>query len=148
MSRYSLNKRHRFRLALCGHKAIEASAVCIVLMVQGNLAAVTLTHLATASKTGLLAILPIVCVTFSRYAGHLVNRWTSSAFLGVCTFVADALIHPSHYPGQYTEAVLSAAGAFAFSLALSCTPIGQYIERLAQSFGVSNRGEDLTTVGT
>src|SRR5207249_4546967 len=99
-------------LVLCGHKAVEAGAVCLVLMVQGHLTEITAAHLLIASKTGLLAVFPALGVSFTRYARHFVNKWTTSAFLGVCTFVADSLIHPSHYPGEYTEALLTGIGAF------------------------------------
>lgn len=127
-------KRGQFRLVLCGHKAVEAGAVCLVLMVQGHLGDVTLTHAGIAAKTGLLAVSPALALTFSQYARHFVNRWTSAAFLGVCTFGADAVIHASHYPGEYTEAALTAAGAFLFSLVVSYTPLGARIDRLAESF--------------
>src|SRR5262245_1359704 len=33
-----LHKKQQFRLVLCGHKAVEAGAVCMILMVQGHLA--------------------------------------------------------------------------------------------------------------
>jgi hypothetical protein len=127
-------KRHQFRLALFGHKAIEAGAVCLILMVQGNLADVTLAHFGVAAKTGLLAMSPILGITFTRHARRLVNRWAASAFFGLCTFVADAVIHPSHYPGAYTEAALTGVGACLFSLVVSYTPIGEHIDRLAESF--------------
>ena len=68
------------------------------------------------------------------HARHFLNRWTSSAFLGACTFFADALSHPSHYPGAYLEAALTAAGAFLFSLAVSYTALGRWIDRLAEGF--------------
>ena len=132
--RHILNDRQQFRLALCGHKAAEAGAVCLVLMVQGQLSDITLAHLLIASKTGLLAVLPVLVITFTQHARHLINRWTSSLFLGVCTFVADAAIHRSHYPGQYTEAALTGIGAFLFSLVISFTPIGRRIEELAETF--------------
>jgi len=128
-----LSHRHRFRLALCGHKAVEAGAVCAVLMVRGHLAAVTAAHLVIATKTGMLAVFPVLGVTFSRYAPHMADRWTSSAFLAGCTFFADAAIHGSHYPGAYTEAALTGVGAFIFSVVVSFTPIGAYIDRLAES---------------
>jgi integral membrane sensor domain MASE1 len=99
-------KKHQFRLALCGHKAVEAGAVCLLLTVQGNLAEATLAHFVIATKTGLLAVSPALALTFTQHARHFVNRWTSSLFLGICTFVADAVAHPSHYPGAYTEAAL------------------------------------------
>jgi len=132
-------KKHHFRLALCGHKAVEAGAVCVLLMVQGQLAEATLAHFAIAAKTGLLAVSPALAVTFGRHARHFVhrlflNRWASSLFLGICTFAADSLAHPSHYPGAYTEAALTGLGAAAFSLVVSYTPLGKRIDRLAATF--------------
>ena len=129
-----LNKKHQFRLVLCGHKAVEAGAVCLLLMVQGNLLALTAAHFLIATKTGLLAVSPAVGLTFTKHARHLANRWTASAFLGICTFAADALVHQSHYPGEYTEAALTGLGAFLFSLAISYTPLGKKIDHLAEDF--------------
>ena len=103
-------------------------------MVQGNLGEVTLAHFLIATKTGLWAISPALGITFTQYARHFVNKWTSSAFLGFCTFFADALSHDSHYPGAYMEAALTGIGAFAFSLVISYTPIGKHIDRLAEGF--------------
>ena len=128
-----LRGNNLFRLTLFGHKAVEAGSVCLLLMVQGNLAGLTLGHVGIASQTGLLAGIPLVGVTLTRYARHLANRWTSSGLIAVCTFVADAAIHGSHYPGAYTEAALTAAGAFVFSVVVSFTPIGRRIERLAET---------------
>jgi hypothetical protein len=128
------HERHRFRFMMCGHKAVEAAAVCTILMVQGDIAGITLTHLAIASKTGLLAMSPVLGVTLTRHAHRLANRWLCSALLAVSAFAADAWIHKSHYPGTYTEAAMTAAGAFVFSVLISYTPIGKYIDRLAESF--------------
>ncbi len=133
------DKRHQFRLVLCGHKAVEAGAVCLVLMVQGHLADVTLAHLLIATKTGLLAVFPVLGVTFTRYAWRFANRWTAATVLGLCAFLADAAVHGSHYSGAYTEAALTGVGACAFSLAVSFTPLGRSIDRLAETFRV---GED------
>jgi hypothetical protein len=129
-----LHEKHQFRLALCGHQAVEAGAVCMLLMVQGHLGVVTMAHVEIASKTGLLAVFPALGITFTRYARHFANRWTSSAFLGLCTFFADAAIHASHYPGEYTEAALTGLGAFVLSVAISYTPVGKKIDRLAEHF--------------
>ena len=38
------------------------------------------------------------------------------------------MIHGSHYPGEYTEAVLTAIGAFALSVVISYTPVGKQID--------------------
>ena len=129
-----MHGKHRYRLALCSHKAMEAGVVCGVLMVQGHLGAITMAHLGIASQTGLLAVVPVLWLTFTRYARHFANRWTSSVLLAAFTFAADAIIHGSHYPGAYTEAALTAVGAFVFSVAISYTPIGRAIDHLAESF--------------
>ncbi len=127
-----IQKGHQFRMALCGHKAVEAGAVCMLLMVQGHLGAITMAHVEVASKTGLLAMTPILGVTFTRHIRHFLNRWTASALLAICTFAADAAMHESHYPGEYTEAALTAVGAFVFSVVVSYTPLGKRIDELAE----------------
>jgi hypothetical protein len=55
-------------------------------------------------------------------------------FVSVCAFLADAFVHGSHYPGAYTEAALTALGAFALSVTVSYTPVGKMMDRLAESF--------------
>src|SRR5437762_7064897 len=87
------SRRHQFRIVLCGHKAVEAGAVCLVLMVQGHLADLTVAHFLIAAKTGLLAVSPALGVTYTRQARYLANKWVFSAILGICTFLADAVIH-------------------------------------------------------
>ena len=121
-----------FRFAMCGHKAAEVAAVCMLLMVQGNVMNLTAGHLVIATETGLLAMLPPLALTFTRYVRYLANRWTSSLVIGVCGFVADGLMHGSHYPGAYTEAALTGVGTTIASILVSYTPIGKRIERLAE----------------
>lgn len=128
------DKKHKFRLALCGHKAIETGAACLLLMVQGQLAQATLEHFLIASETGILTVFPLLGITLTRQARHFANRWVSAAFVAVCSFFADALIHRSHYPGEYTEAALTAVGAFFLSIVVSYTPVGKHLDRLAEGF--------------
>jgi hypothetical protein len=135
-----LHKKHQFRLALVGHKAVEAGGACLLLMVQGQIAQVTVGHFAIASQTGLLTVAPLVGITLTRFARHFGNRWTSATLVAVCSFFADALIHGSHYPGKLTEAALTAVGTFAISIAVSYTPLGKKIDRLAEAFGGSSHG--------
>jgi len=129
-----IHKRHQFRLMLCGHKAIETGAACLLFMVQGQLGQATLGHFLIASKTGALTVFPLLGITLTRYARHFGNRWMSALFVAVCAFFADAVIHAPHYPGAYSEAAFTAAGAFALSVILSYTPIGKQIDRLAEAF--------------
>jgi len=139
-----LSKRGQYRLFMCGHKAVEVGGVCVVLMVQGHLLDVTLAHLLVATKTGLLAVAPVLAVTMTSHIRHLLNRWTASAILAICTFAADAVVHGSHYPGAYTEAALTAVGAFFFSLAISYTRVGKYIDHV----GEHAFGEEVHRAGT
>jgi uncharacterized membrane protein (DUF485 family) len=129
-----LHKRHQFRLALLGHKAAETASVCLILMVQGQVAQATVGHFLLASETGLLTVFPLLGLTLTRYARHFTNRWTSALFVAICSFFADALIHRSHYPGATTEAALTAVGAFILSVVVSYTPIGKHLDRLAEGF--------------
>jgi len=119
---------------LCGHKAVETGAACLVFMVQGQLGQATLGHFLIASKTGVLTVFPLLGITLTRHARHFANRWMSAIFVGACAFFADAVIHESHYPGTYTEALFTAAGAFALSVILSYTALGKRIDRLAEAF--------------
>ena len=129
-----LGPKQQYRLVLFGHKAAEVGAVCLVLMVQGHVFDATLTHFAIAAKTGLLATVPLVGVTLTHYARHMANRWASSALIGLFGVAADAFMHGSHYPGAYTEAVLTGFGAFVLSVVVSYTPLGHRIDRLAEAF--------------
>jgi len=128
------HQKHQFRVALCGHQAVEAGATCLLLMVQGNLLNLTITHLGLAAKTGLISVIPALILTFTAFAHHFLNRWTSAIFAGVCTFFADAAVHGSHYPGEYTEAALTACGTFVFSILVSYTSLGKKIDGLAEAF--------------
>jgi hypothetical protein len=128
------HERHQFRIALCGHKAIEVGGACLLLMVQGQLAQATLGHVAIATQTGLLTVFPLLGITLTRHARHFKNRWITAALVGTCAFIADALIHGSHYPGAYTEAALTAASGAILSIVVSYTPVGRHIDRLAEAF--------------
>ena len=138
-----LDGKHRFRLVLCSHKAVEVAGVCLILMVRGHLVDVTAAHLVLAAKTGLLAIVPALGMTFTRQAEHYANRWLSAGFLGVCGFLADAVVHPSHYPGAYTEAALTGLGTCAVSLLISYTALGKRIDRLAEVFSATPHHPDV-----
>jgi len=86
----------------------------------------------SVSAAGLIAMSPALGLTFTRHARHLANKWAAAMFFGLCTFCADGAIHASHYPGEYSEAVLTGIGAFALSLAVASTPLGKRIDALAE----------------
>jgi hypothetical protein len=103
-------------------------------MVQGQLPQVTMGHLLIASQTGVLTVFPLLGLTLTRHARHFVNRWVSAGFVAACSFFADSVIHGSHFPGAYTEAAMTASGAFLLSVLVSYTPAGKQIDRLAEAF--------------
>jgi hypothetical protein len=129
-----IHRRHQFRLMLAGHKAVETGVSCLLLMVQGQLPQITMGHAFIASETGVLTVFPLLGLTLTRHARYFVNRWVSAGFVAVCSFFADAVIHGSHFPGAYTEAAMTAAGAFLLSVAVSYTPAGKQIDKLAAAF--------------
>jgi hypothetical protein len=108
-------------------------------MVRGHLVDITAAHLVLAAKTGLLAIVPALGMTFTQQARHYTNRWISAGFLGVCGFLADAIVHPSHYPGAYTEAALTGLGTGVVSVLISYTALGRRIDHLAEVFSVNSQ---------
>src|SRR5262249_21745139 len=140
-----LHRKHQFRLALCGHKAVETGAACLFFMLQGQIAQATLGHFVIASKTGALTVFPLLGITLTRFARHFANRWISATFVAACGFIADALVHGSHYPGAYTEAALTALGAFALSVVVSYTPVGKQIDHLAESFQHAEQAREAET---
>jgi len=103
-------------------------------MVQGQLAQATVGHFLVASQTGILTVFPLLGITLTRHAHHFANRWISAGLVAVCSFFADAIIHRSHYPGEYTEAALTSAGVFLLSVIVSYTPVGKHMDKLAEAF--------------
>ncbi len=98
----------------------------------GQLAGMTLAHLAIASKTGLLAVSPALGVTFTRYAKHLANRWTISLFFGICTFCRRARPPVALSRRLYRKS--QRHRRLPISIALSFTPLGKRIDALAETF--------------
>jgi hypothetical protein len=42
------------------------------------------------------------------------------------------MVHPSHYPGAYTEAALTGVGGYILSVAISYTSLGKRMDALAE----------------
>ena len=82
----------------------EASTACLVTMVQGNLAAIAVSHLLIASQTGLVAGTVASLAILTARTG---KRWLISLLLGVVTAVVDFFVHP----GDVWEAAVTGLGA-------------------------------------
>ena len=68
--RHVFNERHQFRLVLCGHKAVEVGAVCLVLMV----AAVATQLICPVDDPAHLIVGHVVPVAFLSAWGAMVGR--------------------------------------------------------------------------
>jgi len=90
----------------------EATAACLVTMVQGNLLAITLGHWLVASQT---------CIVAGTVASGLLLIWRSSkpwmiaSILGVVTAVVDYFVHPGQFGPLLMEAIVTGIGAGALS---------------------------------
>jgi hypothetical protein len=97
----------------------EATPSCLMLMVQGNVLALTIPHWIKALQVGGLTGLLAVIVSFSERKELQDNKFVIAGLTGFLTTVADFLLHPSHFGGQSTEAIVTGIGAGLLCLALS-----------------------------
>lgn len=102
------------RTKLFLEKFSEAFTACGLCMVGGDVTVLTLNHAIVASKTGFLAGLAIVLVSmfeWNKKQQEIVFLWAT----GVLTAIADIIVHPSHYGGEFTEALITGASAMAIA---------------------------------
>jgi uncharacterized YccA/Bax inhibitor family protein len=97
----------------------EATPSCLMMMVQGNVFALTFSHWIKALQVGALTGLLAVLVSLSGRKELQDNKFVIAGLTGFLTAVADFLLHPSHFGGVHTEAVVTGIGAGLLCLALS-----------------------------
>jgi hypothetical protein len=91
----------------------ESTAACLVAMVQGNLFAVSLTHWAIATRTGIVAgVFAATALLLMRTTA----RWRIAITLALVTGVVDYFMHPGKLGPGVTEAVVTGLGAGVLSL--------------------------------
>ncbi len=100
----------------------EATAACLITMVQGNLLALTLGHWIMASQTGAIAgALTAAAILVSK----IKQRWIVSSVLGAITAVVDFFIHPGQFGPIFLEAIVTGTGA-----ACLCFLVGLIVDRV------------------
>ena len=100
------------KLALYIEYFAESTTACLLTMVQGSFVAIGLSHLLTASQTGVAAgAITYVAILFAKTS----KRWLISAILGLATGVVDFFVHPCMFGTAATEAVVTGIGAAALS---------------------------------
>jgi hypothetical protein len=106
----------------------EATAACLVTMVQGNILALTIHHLFIASQTGIIAG---GIAAIGLLATKTRNRWIISVVLGVITGFVDFYVHPGMIGSAAIEAIVTGLGAAIISFG-----IGTAIRKLSASKGL------------
>jgi len=86
----------------------ESTTACLVMMVHGNVLALTTGHLLIASQTGVVAG---AIATVSIFIARASKRWIISFVLGVVTSIVDFFTHPGMSGTIATEAVITGLGA-------------------------------------
>ena len=100
------------KLSIFYKRVYEASIPCAVLMVQGNVLGLTPKHILIALKTGMLTGTFAVILSYLPYLKQFYNNKVVLAFvIFACTTLADLLSHPSHFWGEYGEALATGLGA-------------------------------------
>jgi hypothetical protein len=77
-------------------------------MAQGNLLALSVSHLLIASQTGIIAG---AIATAGIFISNTRKRWQVAAILGVATAVVDFYVHPGMFGSAATEAIVTGLAA-------------------------------------
>ena len=107
------------KLKIFFSKVSEATPSCLLTMVQGNVAAITIDHWVKAIQVG--AITGALAVGLSFFGNEELknNKYVLAGLTGFLTAIADFVSHPSHFGGQSSEAIITGIGAGLLCLALS-----------------------------
>lgn len=107
----------------------EATAACLITMVQGNLLAITLGHWLIAAETGLIAgaIASAALVVWKTS-----KAWVVSLLLGVVTTIVDYIVHGGGFGSAFIEAAVTGAGAAVLSFGIGAIVRSVYLARSQQ----------------
>ncbi len=86
----------------------ESTGACLVAMVQGNLLALTLSHLFIAAQTGIIAGVIASAIFLIVRSG---KRWIIAVLLGVATAIVDYFVHPGMFGPAAMEAFVTGLAA-------------------------------------
>ena len=108
------------KLKIFYKRVYEASVPCAILMVQGQIFALTPKHILIALKTGILTGTFAMILSFiPLLKKHYDNKIILGFVIFLCTISADLLNHPSHFWGEYGEALMTGLGAVLIFLGVS-----------------------------
>ena len=96
----------------------ESTPACLLVMVQGNIWLATIGHLQKAMETGFITGLGVFILSFFTHRWFS-NKYVVAAITGGMCFIADLLVHPSHFGDFTTEAIVTGAITGMISLAVN-----------------------------
>ena len=99
----------------------EATPACLLVMVQGNIWLATIGHVQKAVETGFITGVGVLILSFFTHR-WLSNKYVVAGITGGMCFVADLLVHPSHFGAFTTEAMVT--GTFTAIISLAANFIG------------------------
>lgn len=96
----------------------EATPACLLVMVQGNIWLATIGHLQKAVETGLITGVGVLTLSLftHRWFG---NKYVVAGITGGMCFIADLLVHPTHFGSFTTEATVTAGITVIVSLVVN-----------------------------
>ena len=104
------------KIMIVAERFSQAWTSCMVMMVEGDLGALTLYHAKVASKTGIVTGLAMVAASFIPWKKVREDKWVLTFLLGVATAAADLWNHPTHFGPEWAEAVATGAGAMVLAV--------------------------------
>ena len=108
----------------------EATPACLLVMVQGNIWLATIGHLQKAIETGFITGVGVLILSLFTHR-WLSNKFVVAGITGAMCFVADFLVHPSHFGSVSTEALVT--GAFTAIISLVMNMLGKKLFVLGKS---------------
>jgi hypothetical protein len=96
------------KVSIFFRRVSEATPACLLVMVHGDLSAITWAHWETALRTGAITGAVLVLVSFVENKEWLHNRYVTGALTGIATTVSDFIVHPGAISG---EALITGAAA-------------------------------------
>ena len=118
------------RLGIFSRHLAQSTFACVTAMTQGDLSAVTLYHWQVATQTGLMVGLLAVLFSFTKIKDWQSTRLGITLVALVGTFIADLLVHPTHFGAVWTEALVTGLGAAALALITSYLPLDRITARV------------------
>ena len=113
------------KISLFGSALAKVTPACLMLMVQGNVLALGLPHWQTALKTaGIVGIILVVFSFSAKTKAVSDNKYSMAGVVALATTLVDFNVHPSHYSGETTEALMTGIAAGLLWLLVSFTPLG------------------------